>query len=324
MNYKAILTQFPTGIAMTLFLVGFGCKTPKKEYQLVLKEHITLDSVPSASGIAIRMDSAFIIGDDAVNIYKVSLKNYGKRRIPLAGSPQQYRVPRPFKHDLESAVIARKSDINWLLAFGSGTLSPYRDSLLVMNIGNEEAKTFSLANLYYILSRTYHLDKGSMNIEAVTVIKDNLYLFNRGNNNMFIMPLNSLFEYINNKGNTQMLPVPEQFRIELPVLNGIPALISGAATLDDHRIIFTASLENTKDWTKDGEIFGSYVGILDVSGKEPKLEACLQLTQNNKPVIIKLESLDVISNSGSQVDIISVADNDDGSSGIYLLQLNIK
>jgi hypothetical protein len=324
MNYKAILTHFPTVIVMTLFLVGLGCKTPKREYQLVLKEHITLDSVPSASGIAIRMDSAFIIGDDAVDIYKISLKNYGNRRIHLAGSPQQYRVPKPFKHDLESAVIARNSDINWLLAFGSGTLSPYRDSLLVMNIGNEEVKTFSLAKLYYTLYRTHNLDKGSMNIEAVTVIKENLYLFNRGTNSIFIMPLNSLFAYINSKGNTQMPPVPEQFKIELPVLNGIPALISGAATLDDHRIIFTASLENTKDWTKDGEIFGSYVGILDVSGKEPKLEACLQLTQNNKPVIIKLESLDVISNSGSQVDIISVADNDDGSSGIYLLQLNIK
>jgi hypothetical protein len=324
MNYKAILTPIPIAIGLPLFLVAFGCNTPKKEYQLMLKEHITLDSVPSASGIAIRMDSAYVIGDDAADIYKISLKNYGHRRIHLPGCLQEYRIPRPVKQDFESAVIARNSDINWLLAFGSGTLSPHRDSLLVMNIGNEKAKTFSLAKLYYFLSRIHHLEKGSMNIEAVTVIKDNLYLFNRGTNSIFIMPLNSLFAYINSKGNTQMPPASEHFKIELPNLNGIPALISGAATLDDHRILFTASLENTKDWTKDGEIFGSYVGILSVSGNEPKLETCLQLTQNNKPVIVKLESLDVISNSGRQVDIISVADNDDGSSGIYLLQLNIK
>jgi hypothetical protein len=125
------------------------------------------------------------------------------------------------------------------------------------------------------------------------------------------------------KENPQM-PASAHYRIELPTFKGIPALISGAATLDDHRILFTASLENTKDWTKDGEIFGSYVGILDVSGKQPKLETCLLLSENNKPLTIKLESLDVISNSGKQIDIISVSDNDDGSSGIYLLQLKIK
>ena len=308
---------------LLLFLVVFGCNTPKKEYQLILKEHINLDSIPSASGIAIRLDSAYIIGDDAADIYKISLKNYGHRKIHLPGSPLEYRIPKPVKQDFESAVIARNSDINWLLAFGSGTLSPHRDSLLVMNLANHKAKTFSLTRLYAWLFQLHHLDKKSLNIEAATVIKDNLYLFNRGTNSMFRMPVNDLFAYINSKENPQM-PASKHYRIELPSLNGVPALISGAATLDDHRILFTASIENTTDWTKDGEILGSYVGILDVSKKVPKLETCLLITENNKPLIVKLESLDVISNSGKQVEIISVSDNDDGSSGLYFLRLETK
>jgi hypothetical protein len=318
-NYRLIAA----GIGIGIFLVLPGCKPAKKEYQLVLKEHITLDSIPSASGIAIRMDSAYIIGDDATNIYKIALKNYGYRKIHLAGSSLEYRVSKSVKQDFESAVIARNSDVNWLMAFGSGTLAPHRDSMLLMNLGNEMAKTFSLAKLYYFLFRIHHLGRDSMNMEAATVIKDNLYLFNRGSNSFFKMPVNNLFAYLDAKENPQM-PASAHYRIELPTFNGIPALISGAATLDDHRILFTASLENTKDWTKDGEIFGSYVGILDVSGKQPKLETCLLLSENNKPLTIKLESLDVISNSGKQIDIISVSDNDDGSSGIYLLQLKIK
>jgi hypothetical protein len=269
------------------------------------------------------LDSAYIIGDDAADIYTLSLKNHGYRKFHIPGSPQAYRIEKPIKQDFESAVIARNSDINWLLAFGSGSLSPHRDSLLVMNLANYNTKSFSLSHLYAWLFQRYHLDKKGLNIEAATIIKDGLYLFNRGTNSMFRMPVSDLFAYINGNENAPM-PVSNHYRIELPALNGIPALISGAATLDDHRVLFTASLENTTDWTKDGEIFGSYVGILDISKEIPKLETCMLLTEDNKPLIVKLESLDVISNSDKQIDIISVADNDDGSSGLYFLRLETK
>ena len=311
-------------IPMTIGIVVFGCNSDshrhKPEYQLVVKDHIILDSIPSASGIAIRLDSVYIIGDDASDVYKISLKDHGFRKIHLPGSPAISRIPKPVKQDFESAVIARYLDNNYLLAFGSGSLSPHRDSLLVMNLRNDFIKTFSLSQLYNYLFYLYKLDKKSMNIEAATVINDRLYLFNRGTNSMFQIPVEDLFRFIYSK-NAQM-PSSKHYRIELPALNGIPGLISGAATLDDHRILFTASLENTKDWTKDGEISGSYIGILDVSKKAPELESCLLVSQNNKPLIVKLESLDVISNSGTQTDIISVADNDDGSSGLYFLQLS--
>ena len=158
-------------------------------------------------------------------------------------------------------------------------------------------------------------------MEAATVIGNQLFLFNRGTNSLFVVSVEDLFRYIYNTDHPQF-PSSKHFRIQLPSLHGIPALISGAASLDDHRILFTASLENTNDWTKDGEISGSYIGILNVGKKMPELETCLLVTQNNKPLIVKLESLDVISNSGTQTDIISVADNDDGSSGLYFLQLS--
>ena len=280
-----------------------------------------MDSIPSASGIAIRLDSVYIVGDDAGDIYKMSLKDHAFRKIHIPGSPAINRIPKPVKQDFESAVIVRHLDNNYLLAFGSGTLSPHRDSLLVMNLRNDFIKTFSLFKLYYYLFEFYQLDKNSRNIEAATVINDKLYLFNRGTNSMFEIPVEDLFRFIYSTDNAPM-PSSRHYRIELPTLNGIPALISGAATLDDHRILFTASLENTKDWTKDGEISGSYVGILDISKKAPELESCLLVSQNTKSLIVKLESLDVISNSGTQTDIVCVADNDDGSSGLYFLQLS--
>lgn len=325
--FPAKIGTFPSVLLAILIAIGvfvvFGCNNKGKEYQLTVKDHITLDSIPSASGIAVRLDSAYIIGDDAADIYKLSLKTHGYRKIHLPGGPAIYRIAKPVKQDFESAVIARHNNNNYLLAFGSGTLSPHRDSLLVMNLQNDYVKTFSLTGLYAFLFQLYKLDKSSMNIEAATVINDQLYLFNRGTNSMFQLSVEDLFRYVYSKDNPQM-PSSKHYRIELPSLNGIPALLSGAATLDDHRILFTASLENTKDWTKDGEISGSYVGILNISKKMPELETWLLVSQNNKPLIVKLESLDVISHSSTQTDIISVADNDDGSSGIYFLQLETK
>lgn len=283
------------------------------------EEHIEY-TIPSASGIAISNDSAYIIGDDASYIYKLSITDWKFRRISFPGVPPEYRISKAIKHDYESAVIGSLDNNSYLLAFGSGTLSPFRDSLLIMNIKDEKIKKYSLASFYEQLVTQYNLDKKNFNIEGCTIAGNDLYIFNRGNNMVFQTSWPEFFEYITMPG-TKKVPASRSHTIRLPVLAGVQAGISGATTLDDKTILITASLENTKDWTMDGEISGSYIGVLKMMDQQLKLDTAIFLQQNNYALKAKLESIDIISSSKKSVVMECVADNDDGSSSFYKISL---
>src|SRR5689334_20280824 len=112
-----------------------GCRNKQPTQMLIIEEEKLLNSIPSASGLVIENDTAWIVGDDATSIYRLNLTSFEQQKIPLKGFPaDQYRLPKPVKHDLECANLISYNNKQYLLAFGSGTLPPYRDSVLLMNI----------------------------------------------------------------------------------------------------------------------------------------------------------------------------------------------
>lgn len=308
-----------------LLLLLTGCLYREKHpYSLSLQNSITLDSIPSASGIAIVKDSAYIIGDDATCIYKLSLQTHQFRKIQIPGTrPDLYRVAKDSKNDFETAAIGTINHKTYLLAFGSGTLSPYRDSLLLMDLDNEaDLRKISLTAFYKQLLQQSKLDKNNFNIEGATFSGNHLYLFNRGEGMIFQINWTDFFQYINDT--SQTVPISTIHTIHLPEESGVKAGFSGASALDDKRIVFTASLENTKNWIDDGEITGSYIGVLDVTAQEIRLNTGLLLRQGKDAMKVKLESLDVISNSKDSIIIEAVSDNDNGTSAFYRLVLQKK
>jgi hypothetical protein len=304
------------------FLVSSCLYREKHPYSLSLQNTITLDSVPSASGIAIVKDSAYVIGDDATCIYKLSLQTQQFRKIQIPGAqPGLYRVPKDSKNDFETAAIGTINQKTYFLAFGSGTLSPFRDSFLFMDLDNEaDLRIISIAAFYNQLLQKNKLDKNNFNIEGAAISGNHLYLFNRAGGMIFQVNWNDFFQYINDPV-SQAVPASTTHVIQLPEQSGVKAGFSGACTLDDETILFTASLENTKNWIDDGEITGSYVGVLDVTAQVISLNTGLLLRQGNEALKVKLESLDVVSVSKDNIIIECVADNVNGTSAFYRLGL---
>lgn len=300
-----------------LILILISCHRPAKEYSLTLVQTTLLDSIPSASGIATQEDSVYIVGDDASKIYQTSLSNYHSRRFNLLFTDSNlFRIPKPVKHDYEAATIAMVDKAKYLVAFGSGTLSPYRDSLWMMRVGNErDQHKYSLRPFFDAVISKSRIQPKDLNIEGATIAGNSLFLFNRGNNVVVETDWQQFIGYV--RDSYVKMPAFRIYTLSLPALNGKTAGFSGACTLDEHTILFTASIENTKDWTKDGEILGSYLGIIALTAKRPHLQQAILVQKDNKPLMIKLESLDVVSKSPSKIEVEAVTDNDDGTSTAY-------
>src|SRR5262245_49732285 len=97
---------------VTVMMVG--CQEKPTREMFVVEEDRLLDSIPSASGIAVEGDSAWIVGDDATRMYRISLTSYQQRSMPLRGfAPGQYREPKPVKHDLESAALVQWKSVSY-------------------------------------------------------------------------------------------------------------------------------------------------------------------------------------------------------------------
>src|SRR5262245_3265357 len=84
-----------------------SCNSKHSGSSLTILKRDILDSLPSGSGIFVKTDTAFIIGDDATGIYQLALTNLDQQKIPISGFDfSKYREPKPDKHDFESTATA--------------------------------------------------------------------------------------------------------------------------------------------------------------------------------------------------------------------------
>jgi len=234
----------------------------------------------------------------------------------------EYREPKPVKHDFESATLINWNDKEYLLAFGSGSNLTTRDSLLLFNIAdNKDQRILSLRNFYLQLLKLTSIDSLQWNIEGTTVIGDDLILLNRGTNLMIQLKLNDFLTYIFNSGSS--FPKIIFHQVKLPAIDNKEARLSGACTLNDSLLLICASVEDTPDWTKDGPVLGSYLGIYSV--KETKLLKSF-LLKNKQGLVLKekIESLDVLEQTDkNKIRLIAIGDNDNGSSKLFNMKMRI-
>ena len=165
------------------------------------------------------------------------------------------------------------------------------------------------------------IDQKDFNIEGATIARQELYLFNRGNNMIIQVNWPEFIDYISSPSKKKF-PNFIIHKVELPSIAGVQAGFSGACTLDDQTILFTASVEDTKNWVDDGEILGSYIGMMTLSSQGPQLKRSFLLEKDGKPIITKLESIDLVSAS-KELIVEAVADNDDGTSTCYRIRLTL-
>ncbi len=276
------------------------------KYQINKQQHFL--NIPSGSGIEIWNDSIYIVGDDSYFLYKLD-KNWDLQAklplLPLAAG-EQGRIAKKDKADLEAMTLWEAAGETSLLLLGSGSKSPQRD--FAYHFFSPEKviqKTFTL--LYDKLRKVPQIVE--LNIEAAIQWEGKLILCQRGG----IFQQNALILI----EDAQV----ECMELALPLIAGIQSGISGAAYCAEKDLfLFCASAESTTDAYNDGEILGSLIGkITNFSQKMKKKQVSINdfviLGEIPKQKIESIAMIDVISDT--EMVLLAVADNDDGSSFLF-------
>lgn len=292
------------------------CNHPTPTQMLHIEERYLLD-FPSGSGMVISGDSAYIISDDAPWLYRLSLMTREYTRIPVMGADTSlYRIPKPVKADYEALCKLKIGEEYFLAAFGSGSISPTRDSLLLISLQDlSRQRKINLSSLYKKLKGNNPI----INIEGAAVSDSTLFLMDRENNQVHQLPISSLADYINSDG----INVPVNITSHTVSLHGsFTTRLSGGCLLNNTTLLFCASMEDTPDAIQDGKIYGSFIGLMNIN--DMSLLSMLPLTDaGGKTLADKLESIDLQEqNKDGSYHVWSIADNDEGNTVLYKLRIH--
>lgn len=276
--------------------------------------------IPSASGVSVIGAAIYVIGDNSPWLYKLNREFTITDRIqlnPLIDLPDGIYAKRD-KPDFEALATANTDGLQKLLVFGSGSKSPQRDVLIVVDPDDlPRLKSYTLVGFYKQLKASGKLTDAELNIEAAEVIGDRLFLFNRRKNLIFEYKLSEFFNYLNEKGEN---PFPKIYKFSLPDIRGIEAGFTGAGQLPgNQKIIFTATVEDTPNNIDDGEVLGSFIGIFSLEDlKDQNRPDCIPITADDSEVLkIKVESVTLLDKTKTgEAKILMVTDSDGGISEI--------
>lgn len=251
--------------------------------------HKTIQGMMSASGILKHEEGFYVIGDDSPYLYSLNedFKIISKTAI-YPTSHFKNRIPKSKKPDFETLELIENKEI---ITFGSGSKSPERDVFKRISLNNlEEVKSYIITNFYDFLRNLDILKNSYLNIEAVAYRNNHLYLFNRGTNLIISFLYNEFLSYLEEDATLPDLSINSYF---LPKIKGLEAGFSGATTLRDHPyLVFTASVEDTPNPYDDGEIMGSFIGMIKIENDAPSSllkSKILPITQES----LKVESVTV-------------------------------
>lgn len=280
--------------------------------EIQITQHRKLFNIPSGSGIVKNSAHYYIIGDDSPFLFKLNERFETVAKIELIESNFVVgdRIQKLKKSDFESLEMIGDEE---LIAFGSGSRSPQRDVFLHISLKSPvKIEHYDLSGFYDGLRNLEIMENSELNIEGVTLFDGFLLLFNRKKNIIFKLKYSEFLNYLINQSNFPKLEIHE---FSLPKINGIEAGFSGATVLKNaSKIIFTASVEDTTNAFDDGEILGSFIGVIGIEnaviarnfeyGAIPNIDE-----------IFKVESVTVVQEtSRDETRLILITDDDLGNS----------
>jgi hypothetical protein len=274
---------------------------------------------PSASGVAFSEGKLYIIGDDAQKLLVLDADHNQIDSVTFYPH-QQKRIPYQIKHDLESlSILSYKKNV-YLVAVPSYS-TEQRNKLYAFPL-----KDISQYKMMINATPIQHI-KGlgivEPNLEGSTKINNSILFSNRANKSQ---PSNYLITIPLKKN---VLKRTKKWSKSTMVLSDAKDTL-GLSGLDywsnTDYLFFTASTEATSSATQDGEIGESYLGYISDYSKQAR-SATLKpskLINLSKELHIgnqKIEGVSIESNDGKTMIFHLVADNDDGQSIVYKVQL---
>lgn len=318
--------SFTARLSFLLFLTA-SCQQMNK--LITIENQIYLPEVSSGSGLAIVDDKIYIVGDDSPFLYELNMEwAVIHKHLLLEGLPVTERIPKAIKPDFECMAEEKTAQGTRMWMFGSGSKSPERDLLVIYDPAEPGGlRHYSLTALYDKLMAFWGIGQDQLNLEAAVILDQKLYLFNRGSNQLAILPLAPLKSYLAAPSGRALDHLEiETLYLELAKAGELQSRFSGACTLPGTSLIlFSATLEDTENWIDDGEIRGSMLGFFDT--QQPELFSSQKMafvtTADGAPALEKIESIGFLEQEAEgHVRLLAVSDNDDGSSALFSLLLN--
>lgn len=284
--------------------------------KVVLTDTIELAGFPSGSGIEYKRGTFYLCGDDATHLLlldsmfkiidSISLSFYSGKRIPKNSKP-----------DAEAATFIFGDRFHLLLA-GSGSLSPHRNSVFIIETNIKQVTAFSVDTFY---KRLKNYAVSQINIEGAASTPWGMILSNRGNKsfpkNQLIITSNNFWK---NQADASIKIISIGNNIDTNAFQGISGLCYSGIS---DRLLITVSTEDTYNTREDGAIGKSYLWIInDVSAKQKfsaiNPNSIIDLSVIDKKLINqKIESVCIIAETNKKLVLGLTADNDDGKTMLF-------
>jgi hypothetical protein len=231
--------------------------------QVTIQNRRALSLVPSASGIEVHNGVIYLVGDDSPWLFRFDDRFELTGRFQIAPIPSENAVvPKKDKGDFEAITAVSWKGEPTLAVFGSGSKSPQRDLLVKISCADpNRIQHYSLTRFYDQLKKTANIGDPQLNIEAAVQHDGELLLFNRGVNLVVACKMEALIAHLDEDSSVPPLTI---YPVNLPSVEGTEAGFSGAGLSPGGDIVFTASVEQTRNWIDDGEVLGSFVGLLHI------------------------------------------------------------
>ena len=297
-------------LLILLTLITQACK--ERDMKITVLNTLKIDKIPSGSGIVKSGDNYYVIGDDSPFLFSLDKDFNTILKTPLLDSVNflDERIIKVEKPDFEALEMVGEKE---LVTFGSGSKSPERDVFAHILLKDSiTVEKYDISNFYNNLRKLPIFKDSELNIEATAFHNNQIFLFNRKKNLILKFQYKALLSYIKEERD---FPKPEIKQYSLPKINGIEAGFSGAtALLGEPRIIFTASVENTDNAYDDGEILGSFIGMINISNNTIS-EVFTYCEIPNYEANLKVESVTVYEEiAPGKTKVVLITDDDRGNS----------
>lgn len=326
-------------IVVAIFAAGAMAQvsaTPMENLSLELGPSILNTELSSASGLVSYGKALYAVGDDSPWLFKLNQRFNIKNKHLIKDYPMtdDGRIVKAVKPDYEAMAMVEHELKDWFLVLGSGSKAEVREWGYMISKNTKQQIETSLAPLYAQLYQAGGFTGNQeLNIEGLAIAKDKAFIFNRGNsggNLIFMLDKAELVDYM--VGKISQVTELETFNVTLPTVAGFEAGLSGGEFwVEGKSLVYTASVEATGDAYNDGEILGSFIGLIPLKAfkkKDQNIDLTVAsvplLNDIGEPIITKVESIAIVESDEEEISGALVSDNDDGTSEFFSFELEVE
>ncbi|MDX5436276.1 MAG: hypothetical protein LPK03_03740 [Pontibacter sp.] len=305
------------------------------ELKAETKRILFFQSIPSASGLVRVQDAFYIVGDDSPFLFQLNDSFALAQQHPIFDitGVVDGRIPKAVKPDLEAMTHFSYGRDELLLLLGSGASAARNKGYLVNLTDRMKVQELNMSRFYTFLKKVLRLEsEGMLNLEGLAMDNVYTYLLQRplgtGANVLLRFDTSAFKDFVLGYGG---VPAVAVYHFELPQLGQRRASFSGAYSFQG-KLFFTASVEDTPNAIDDGEVLGSFIGLIDLRTLPYATDAVNPLSVPavglRKPdgslYTGKAESLVVMEGEEEAYRVIIVSDDDKGHSELLEVQLEVK